>query len=180
MKHSNQIGRWWVLPALALAVITLGAAWSRAQTVQYVLVYKDVDYLQTNATTVIVNPTPVGPDYGGPYGFQSDVIGLNIGGITPPSLTLPAGSTFNDTNEFAGHLAYNAQGYNPDGPTWAFGLTSADDWGASSQAELDSLFANGTYTFLVQGTAIPLGLTGNAYPNTPIATLTGGAWSNGQ
>ena len=45
---------------------------------------------------------------------------------------------------------------------------------------MDSLFANGTYTFVVQGTTIPLDLTGNAYPNTPLATLTGGVWSNGQ
>ena len=123
-----------------------------APTVQNVQVYKNIMYVQTNATTAIVDPTPVSEDYGGPYGFQADVIGLNLGGITPPGLTLPAGSTFNDLNEFAGQLAYNAQGYNPDGPEWAFGLINANDWAATSQAEIDSLFANGTTTsFLCKG-----------------------------
>jgi hypothetical protein len=180
MKRLSRNGIYRKFFALVCAVFAVAAPRLSGQTVQIVEVYKNVVYVQTNATTAIVDPTPVGPGYGGPYGFQSDVIGSNIGGITPPGLTLPAGSTFNDPGEFTGYLAYNAQGYNPDGPLWAFGLVNANDWATTNQVALDSLFANGTYTFDVQGTSIPLTLTGNAYPNTPIATLTGGAWSGGQ
>ena len=152
----------------------MGATRSLAQTVQYVLVHKDIDYLQTNATTAIVYAAETNGG-GGPYGFGADVVGSNLGGITAPGLTLPAGSTFNNPGQFSGHLAYNAAD-----PEWTFGAISTNDWGVSSQMQNDSLFPNGTYQFVVQGTTIPLGLTGSTYPNAPIATLTGGAWSNGQ
>lgn len=170
----------WILPALAFAAITQVVA--RAQSppsVQVVQVYKNVAYVQTNATTAIVDPTPVGPDYGGPYGFQSDVIGTNLSGIAAPDLTLAAGSAYNNPSTFNGQLTYAGIELSVAGleSEWSFG---SDDWGGSSQAEMDSLFASGTYKFTVQGTAISLDLSGNVYPNVPIATLTGGAWVNGR
>jgi hypothetical protein len=143
---------------------------SQTQTVQEVFVHKDTDYLQTNATTAIVYATEPNP-----FGFGADVAGLNLGGITPPGLTLPADSTFNMPAQFAGQLGYNA-----DIPEWDFGLINANDWGVASQAQNDSYFPDGTYQFVVQGTTVSLSLTGDAYPNAPVATLTGGAWSNGQ
>lgn len=169
----------WLLPVLAFCAMTFGATISPAQTVQVVQVYKNVAYLQTNATTAIVDPTPVGPGYGGPYGFQSDVIGTNLSGITPPELTLPPGSTFDNPAQFNGQLTYAGIELSVAGEEseWSFGT---NDWGGTSQAEMDSLFASGAYTFVVQGTTISLDLTGNVYPNVPIAALTGGAWSNGQ
>jgi hypothetical protein len=144
-----------------------------------VQVYKNIAYLQTNATTAIVDPTPVEPGYGGPYGFQSDVVGTNLSGITPPGLTLATGSTYNNPSTFSGQLTYAGVEVSFAGlaSEWSFG---SNDWGGTSQAEMDSDFANGTYKFTVQGTNIALNLSGNDYPNIPIATLAGGAWSDGQ
>jgi hypothetical protein len=165
----------WILPILALAGTILRLTQSPAQTVQNVGVSKEIDYVQTNATTAIVNPAPVSQHYGGPYGFGAYVNGSDLSGITPPGLTLPAGSTYSIPANFNGQLGYNA-----GNAEWEFGLINANNFGTTSQSQLDSFFANGTYTLVVQGTTIPLALTGNAYPNIPLATLTGGSWTNGQ
>ena len=141
----------------------------QAQTVQNVRVAKSANYVQTNATTVILDPK------GGAYGFGANVTGSDLSGITPPALTLPVGSTFNDPLNFAGQLAWDAES-----GEWRFGLVNANDWGATSQAVIDSLFANGIYRFTVLGTLVQLNLSGNAYPNVPVATLSGGTWLNGQ
>jgi hypothetical protein len=166
-----------LLLPMAAAVIMLGATDSLSQTVEIVQVSKTIQYVQTNATTAVVGPIQTSPGYGGPYGFSADVLGTNIGNISPPALELASGSTFDDPENFDGYLAYNSDGgFPPYSSLWAFGLVSSNDWGAESQEEIDTLFANGTYTFTVQGRTIPLNLTGNVYPNTPIATLTGGSW----
>jgi hypothetical protein len=86
----------------------LGATRSTAQTVQEVSLHKDIDYLQTNATTAFVYAAETNTG-GGPYGFSSDVSGSNLGRITPPSLTLAAGSTYNDPAHFDGTLTYNSK-----------------------------------------------------------------------
>jgi hypothetical protein len=66
-----------------------------------------------------------------------------------------------------------------DEPEWSYG-PNANNWGDTSQSAIDTRFPNGTYTFSVGGVSVPLSLTGNAYPNTPQLTLTGGTWINGK
>src|SRR6185436_10204521 len=62
---------------------------------------------------------------------------------------------------------------------WRSGV-NANDFGFSTKAQLDANFGNGNYTFNVSGTNVILALTGDAYPNVPIVTLTGGSWANGK
>jgi hypothetical protein len=45
---------------------------------------------------------------------------------------------------------------------------------------MDSIFGSGAYVFHVNGFSINLFLTGDAYPNVPVLTLTGGNWVNGK
>ena len=161
--------------SVALAICFFGTCLSHAQEIQRVNITKSVVYVQTNASTTILNPRPPGPDYGGPFGFAADVVGEALSSISPPGLVLAAGSGFNSPAEFNGYLAYNS-----DSEQWAFGNVHADNYAATSQAEIDSLFANGLYRLTVMGKTLNLNLTGNAFPNTPVATLSGGAWSNGR
>jgi hypothetical protein len=146
-----------------------------AQTVTYVTVKKTLEYVQTSATDVIPDPTPPGPLYGGAYGFQVNVEGTNIAGITAPTTSGPynlagLGSFFNN-----GKLVYNGS---PDEQRWRLGV-NGNDWGSPTLANLNSLFPSGTYTVVVNGQSVALALTGDKYPNVPLLTLTGGAWRNG-
>jgi hypothetical protein len=146
----------------------------QTQTVQFVFISKGIDYMQTNNGPAVVNPQAPGPLYGGPYSFAVSVSGNNIADIPAPALALAPGSTFDDPQNFDGYLTYNA-----DWDEWVFGLVNSNNWGAVSQADMDSLFANGAYQLTVQGITLNLNLTGNAYPAAPVATLTGGTWFEG-
>ena len=162
--------------ALGMMLTLYVAAMSESVAqVQFVTVGKSIEYVQTSATDVKVNPLPQGPAYGGPYGFGVDVEGLNIGGITAPTFTGPVnfatvGSWYN-----GGKLLYNATDR-----AWKAGSPNANNWGSPTLSDLNSKFGSGTYTITVNGTSIPLQLTGDAYPNAPRLTLSGGAWSNGK
>ena len=141
---------------------------------QMVLVGKDVQYVQTDAATVVVDPRPLDALYGGPYGFSAHVEGLHMDLLTAPTITPPTGTPNTGGNPF-----YNNLYYDVDSAAWRYG-PNANDWGITTQAANDAKFPNGTYTFSVGGTSVPLSLTGNAYPNTPQLTLTGGTWVNGK
>lgn len=157
---------------MTLFAATAGAAF--AQTVQFVTVGRHIEYVQTSATDVKVNPQPQAPLYGGPYGFSVNVEGVNVGALAAPIVSGPfntaaLGSFFNN-----GRLVFNTS----DG-SWRLGFPNANDFGSPTLADLDSKFGNGTYTVTVAGVPVPLNLSGNAYPNAPVLTLTGGYWSNG-
>jgi hypothetical protein len=177
-KHDEASIRRWsrFFPMFIVASLVLLPA--QAQTVKVVQVYKNIAYVQTNNAAVIVDPTPITADYGGPYGFQADEIGTNLSGITPPALTLPSGSLFNDPAQFNGHLTYAGQELSVAGfeDEWSFG---PNDWGGASQSTMDADFVGGAYQFVVQGKSVSLSLSGNSYPNAPSATLTGGSWIDG-
>ncbi|MEO7741546.1 MAG: hypothetical protein ABIR98_01235, partial [Usitatibacter sp.] len=160
--------------AAALLALLLAPAGESFGQISHVTVSKQIGHVQTSATTVIVDPEATGPNYGGPYGFHVNVEGQNIGGITAPTFTGPVnfaavGSWYN-----GGRLVYNTEDQ-----AWRSG-TNGNDWGSPTLADLNSKFPNGTYTVTVNGTAIPLTLTGDAYPNVPLMTLSGGAWVNGK
>ena len=142
---------------------------------EFVVVGKEIEYVQTGASTVVVNPEPVSAYYGGAYGFTANVAGKNMQLLAAPTVTPPAGTPNTLANPFYSTLYLDQS----DVPEWCYG-PNADDWEDVSQSLIDTKFPNGTYTFSVAGVSVPLNLTGNAYPNTPQLTLSGGAWINGK
>lgn len=142
--------------------------------VEIVSVGKEIFYVQTDASTVILDPAPITPTNGGPYGFHANVEGANVSSITAPTVTPPAGTPNTQNDPF-----YDTLYYDPDDLSWRYG-PNANDWGDTSQAAIDARFPNGIYTITVEGVSVPLNLTGDAYPNTPQLTLTGGSWVNGK
>jgi len=162
--------------SIKVAAATLTVAFcisdiASAQTVQYVSVGKGIEYVQTSSTTVIVNPTPTGPFYGGPYDFHAQVGGTNVNLLSAPRITGPisANATFYNN----GFLVYN-----PADSAWRMG-PNANDWGSPTLANLNANFGSGNYTFTIAGNSLVLNLSGDAYPNAPRVTLSGGAWQSG-
>jgi|UniRef100_UPI0040495407 hypothetical protein len=157
---------------LALSV----TATMSAQTVTAVFVGKGTSYVQTDASTVIVNPQTVGLNYGGAYSFGATVNGTSL---SAPTITLAAGSTQAATNTSAhngGMLSFNV-----DDDAWQYGSPNFNNWGATTAGEIDTLFANGNYTVSVP-TFLPVTLnltTPGVALNTPQFSLTGGTWSSG-
>src|SRR5687768_13370090 len=74
---------------LALLLVAVPAP---AQTVTHVLVGKGTSFVQTSAAPPIVDPTPPGPQYGGPFSFEASVGGINLQGIAAPLVSVPGGS----------------------------------------------------------------------------------------
>ncbi len=148
---------------------TLGEA-----DVEFVVIGKGIFYEQTGPTTVILDPSPVRPGYGGPLDFFAGVEGQNMSLIAAPTVTPPAGTPGPIGSPFYKTLYFNAEDL-----AWRYG-PGGNDWGTLTQLINDSAFPNGTYTFLVDGVSVPLSLTGDAYPNTPQLTLSGGSWINGK
>jgi hypothetical protein len=153
--------------ATAIALCALSAGPVVAQ-VQSVTVGKGYAYIQTGANTIVLDPAPNN------YSFNADVDGTNVSGITPPTLSGPVNAASLGPSWNGGVLKYSAGDHG-----WRGGA-NANDWGFATKAQIDSLFANGNYTFTVNGTPVILSLTGDAYPNPPMLTLTGGSWANGK
>jgi hypothetical protein len=135
--------------------------------VESVVVGKGHAYIQTGPNAVALDPASNN------FGFSADVNGTNIAGITPPVLTGPVNtSLYCCWNN--GRLTYSTGDRG-----WRMG-SDANDYGTSSLANLNAAFPNGTYTLTVNGVSVPLLLTGDAYPNAPVLSLSGGAWSDGK
>jgi hypothetical protein len=159
-----RLGSFFAVAALS-AGLPLGA-----QTIQFFVVGKEQRFDQTNTATV--NPRAVDvPNNQYPWRIFTDINGSGLTSTTPAALltnvvTTPSGSS---TTNYS--VAWD---------------TSGNQWkyraGFSTQAGLDAAYANGTYGVSVNSGAgtfnLPLGAT-NHYPNTPIATLTGGNWVGG-
>lgn len=171
----NKRGAYTVTATNSAGEDTSSIAWlSGPPLVEFVVVGKDINYLQTGASTVVVNPEPVSDYYGGPYGFSANVQGQNMQLLAAPTLTPPTGTPNTLADPFYSTLFLDEW----DEPEWNYGPTY--NWGDTTQAGIDQRFPNGTYTFAVDGVSVPLSLTGNAYPNTPQLTLSGGTWINGK
>ncbi|MCB1104559.1 MAG: PEP-CTERM sorting domain-containing protein [Opitutaceae bacterium] len=149
--------------------------------VEGVFIGKSESNVQTDATTVIVNPTPPSAFYGGAYGFTVSVEGT---GLSAPTVTLPGNATIptaDATSHNSGEL-----GFNPQDNEWAYGSPNFNNWGAQSAAEIDTLFGTGTYTVTVPVYgAVDLALNtsladiATIISSAPLFTLSGGTWSNG-
>jgi len=72
-------------------------------------------------------------------------------------------------------------GWNSQEEEWKFGSPNFNNFGASTQAEIDYLFRSGAYTFGILGSTITLNLVPPPVVSQPPSfTLTGGAWSGGK
>ena len=176
LNYSNAAdgGTYTVEVTNAAGTVTSNPATLGPAVVEFVVIGKGIFYEQTDSSTVILDPSPVTPDYGGAYDFFANVEGQNMSLIASPTVTPPAGTPGPIGNPFDDTLYFNAEDLN-----WRYG-PSANNWGTLTQTENDTAFPNGTYTFLVNGVSVPLSLTGNAYPNTPQLSLSGGSWVNGK
>ena len=160
-----------VIAAFCAAASVAGPA--QGQSVEGMEVGKHILYLQTSATDVVVNPTPVGPTFGGAYGFYAEVDGIGLDAIPAPTVSGPI--SLAEPAHNGGVLEFNV-----GRSEWRYGAPDFDVVAVETSAELESLFANGTYTFSnVQGVSASVDLTGDAYPNVPVMTLTGGTWIGG-
>ena len=159
------------LSVLAFAFVLMASGEAPAQ-IHSIVISKGIEYVQTAAARVDPSPT------GNLYSFGADVNGTpggpGIGGIAAPILTGPINSAALGAIHNNGRLVYR-----PGDNGWRWGL-NADDAGYATAAQRDGLFGNGTYNLQVNGTTVSLNLTGNAYPNVPQVTLSGGAWIGGK
>lgn len=168
------------------AFIGVGALLS-AQDIGFVSLTKSARHVQTDAGTVVLDPMPVGPDYGGPWGFEVRVEGTqnggSIAGITPPVVSGPftvgTGTGAISADFFNGGTLV----YDDEDNAWGFGYPLGNDWGGQSKSEMDAIFGNGSYALSVDGTDLSLNLSPEDYPDAaPAFTLqaTGGEWVNGR
>lgn len=163
-------GAYMVMAMNSEGMDTSSTAWlSGPPVVEYVVVGKEIEHVQTGPSTVVVKP--VSEYYGGAYGFSAHVSGQGMQLLAAPTVAPPAGTQ----DPFYSTLFLDEW----DEPEWGYG-PDANGGESISQAGIDARFPNGTYTFSVDGVSVPLSLTGNAYPNTPQLTLSGGTWINGK
>lgn len=122
----------------------------------YVSVNKGIHYTQTGASTVTPNnPTP--------YSVNADISGTGLSTLIPtgpnqvtPSTAVTYGLTYDS----------GKQGWNYNS-------------GGMSLSLLDTTFPNGGWTLEAGGNTWNLSLTGDLYPNYPVATFSAGTWSGG-
>jgi len=146
------------------AVLTMAASSGQAQNITSVDVSKDIRYRQTSATAVA-------PDTAAPaYAFGVGVRGTGLASLSPaPTISGPINVGLVGPSFGSGALSYNAQG-----GSWELSRQYA------SASERDARFGSGTYTITVNGTAVPLQVTGDAYPNPPMVSFSQGAWIDGK
>ena len=167
-------------PARFVSALLCAAAFStlRAQTVDYAVIAKGSEWLQTSAAGAVLDPRNPGPGYGGPFNFHVSVGGLNLAAITPPVVTLAPGSLYptqNPARHNGGVLAFDA-----GEQQWNYG-SDGGNWGGMTEAERDAAFTAGVYGLSVLGETFSLNFPATSFlPNTPEVTMTGGAWVGGK
>lgn len=124
-----------------------------AQTITKIVIDKQANYTQTDASTTALNAT-------NPYEFEAWVYGSNLTATSPVSSV-----------SFSGP-ASGVDSFNAGSGKWDYKQFFSD------LAGLDAAFANGVYTMAVGATNVPLNLGGN-FTNTPQATVSAGAWTGG-
>lgn len=165
------------------------------QTFEFISVDKTNDYIQTGPGTT--NPRPFDPpNQSFPFTFRIDVEGSGLGALPAPTFTTPAAGSYDDTTDPNKNTMLYDSGDGEWGRTLPFGLKytatggapgGSGAWGAGTGGTgtggMDGWFNNGSYTITVDGVTVNLQLGGagnvDAYPNTPIATLSAGTWSGG-
>ncbi|HVZ63175.1 MAG TPA: PEP-CTERM sorting domain-containing protein [Lacunisphaera sp.] len=150
---------------LAAVAASLSALTAFAQTVQFFSVLKSQNSVQTDTTAVSSMPYNPAMDLY-PWRFESNMNGTGLDATNPASpnrVTTPSGSTTTTFDLVA-----------PDGTHgWQY------QPGFAYQTDMDPALKNGTYSVsLANGaaTSFPIALSGDLYPNSTTAILTGGAW----
>ncbi|NJD87774.1 MAG: hypothetical protein FIB05_07155 [Betaproteobacteria bacterium] len=134
-------------------------------------VSKDKAYNQVVAGAVQPWAAPSPCNFGCPLRFAAYVIGGDMALLPAPVLSGPV-------NTGAIGSAWNGGVMGLAGPNeWRLGNGNWDY--NATQAGLDAVFPNGTYTVKVAGKDVALSLAGDAYPNAPVLTFSGGAWIDG-
>jgi len=145
----------WLRISFAIAAIVF--ATSAAAEPFWAFIHKTRQYAQTSATDVALARFE--------FGAQAT---QNVAS-PPPVLSGPVATALVGSSWDGGRLNL----------TPSSGWYSV--WPSSTQADLDAKFPNGSYSMLLEGTtSLPITLTGDLYPNIPIVTITGGAWSGGK
>jgi hypothetical protein len=162
-----------VLPACFLFGVTPPTV-----TLDTVHLFRSRNNVQTDETTVILDPNPVSSTNGGPLGWGVRVKGTNLSSV---SITLPGvtnDSTINPTTYNGGAL-----GYNSSSGAWLYGYPNFNNIGFAAiggDQERNNRFPAGQYTFSSPG-ATSVTLTYSAptggVPNIAY-TLSGGYWAN--
>ncbi len=137
--------------ATLLAIAT--CALSRLAAQSPAQIQKQHKSIQTNATTAIDNTTASD----GTWRFAASVPSTATGTV---SYTPPGGT---------------AQKLPLDTPNGAYDTYTA----FTSMAALNAAYPNGTYMLTFNGQTTAVTLTGDAYPNVPLATASAGTWTNG-
>jgi len=176
-----------ILPVAILA--SLGFALSARAQVDFIIVEKMNDNIQTNTGTVTLRPfIPNDPNtlppLSSPYRLQFHVEGeTNLSTLTPMSFTVPSGSSFIANPSADYNLYYNSESNNW-GRTFQFQNKYSPTGGPPSgtgPGGLDGVFNNGAFSINVGGTTVNVNLGGVAnadvYPSTPVASVSAGTWA---
>ena len=156
---------------LPLACILSVVAPATSQIVDSVIVSKVIAYEKTSSGA----PGPSSNPFGNSE-FSFDVSGSNLAGISAPTVTLPAGSTFAGTSTHNGGVLV----YNSENESWQYGVNGNDI--AAPSGLINTYFASGLYTATVKGTTVSLTL-GNILASEifrPDVTFSQGTWSGGK
>lgn len=153
---------------VAMCTGILLASPALAQSVELVVVAKGASSRQTSAADV--SPAPAEEL---PFHFAASVEGIDLDLL--PSAPVVTGPI---TNPEPGHNG-GVLGFNPESGAWEYGWPEFFGWNTQTQAELDTLFASGAYSIDLNGTVVTVVLSGDALPDAPMFTLTGGTWING-
>ena len=153
------------IAAVLAAACALDAA---AQQIQSAEFRKIIRYEQIAPTTLQLRTDLPS------YGFRANVFGNNISGITPPLAEGPFNVAALGAQHNGGRLVFDTANN-----VWRWG-TAGLDFYTNSRSELNSLFPSGTYKFTIAGAGtFSVQLAGDAYPDPPRFTLSGGEWIGG-
>ncbi len=148
----------------ATGLLAAAAGATGVASIRFFGVSKEIDSVQTSPTSVMLDP-------GLPYYFNAGVYGSDLGSIPAPVVAGPI------LNPDLGEDGSTVLGYNAEEEAWGYGAPGYDGWSTATQAGMDALFGNGTYTFNIFGADYPIDLVGDAYPSqSPVLTLSGGVW----
>lgn len=150
------------LLGLGVAVVATVSGLRADPSIDFVLVQKNHDFMQTGTSSVVEANGSVDP-----AGFSVSLEGSGLSGY---------GGTLSFTSPGGSGVAGGTGSYNSGNNSYAFKQTFS---GGSAYADLDAAFADGTYDVNVDGTHVALNLSGGVFPSAPLATITGttGVWN---
>ena len=139
-------------------------------TASELILGKDARYRQSAPATVSLDTSVLADEEPGCYGFSAFLRGTDLQQIAIPSISPPG-----TQNQAFQKLLF----YDESELAWSYGRKGMN-FRTNSKTEFDSIFPTGNYAvrFLSSTSSVNLPLV--AYPNAPVATLSGGAWINGK